>query len=248
VNAKKTNEAIFARIGDHTIMPSMLPRVLEPEVMDTAQDAADYDVMDNREPNERFCSDCLQFTRFERALDVGTGTALIPIEMCRRAPGLAMVGLDLADHMLALARRNVERAGLTARIELQKIDAKELPFDAGAFEAVVSNSIVHHIPDAAHALREMVRVTRRVLFVRDLLRPESAAEVSRLVALHGGEPASREREDVERHARQVALFDASLRAALTLDEIRALVAPLGIPISAVTQTSDRHFTLAHVKS
>jgi ubiquinone/menaquinone biosynthesis C-methylase UbiE len=226
----------------------MLPRVLEPEVMDTAQDAADYDVMDNREPNERFCADCLQFTHFERALDVGTGTALIPIEMCRRAPRLTIVGVDLADHMLALARRNVERAGLGARVELRKIDAKDLPFDAGAFEAVVSNSIVHHIPDPAHALREMVRVAARVLFVRDLLRPESDADVARLVALHGGEPASRAREDVERHARQIALLDASLRAALTLGEIRAMVAPLGIPESAVTQTSDRHFTLAHVKS
>src|SRR5512135_1624283 len=60
VTAKKTNEAIFARIDDHIIMPSMLARVLEPEVMDTAQEAADYDVMDNREPNERFASDCLQ--------------------------------------------------------------------------------------------------------------------------------------------------------------------------------------------
>ncbi len=226
----------------------MLPRVLEPEVMDTAQDAADYDVMDNREPNERFCADCLQFANFERALDVGTGTALIPIDMCRRAPRLTMVGVDLADHMLALAKRNVERAGLGARIALEKIDAKELPFDAGAFQAVVSNSIVHHIPDPAHALREMVRVAARVLFVRDLLRPDSDAEVSRLVTLHGGEPASREREDVERHARQVALLEASLRAALTLDEIRAMVAPLGIPHSAVTKTSDRHFTLAHVKS
>ena len=62
----------------------MLPRVLEPEVMDTAQEAADYDAMDNREPNDRFATDCLQFARFSpgaRSLDVGTGTALIPIAM-----------------------------------------------------------------------------------------------------------------------------------------------------------------------
>jgi hypothetical protein len=40
------------------------------------------------------------------------------------------------------------------------------------------------------------------------------------------------------------LFEASLRAALTLDEVRAMVLPLGIPESAVQRTSDRHFTLA----
>ena len=226
---------------------TLLPRVLEPEVMDTAQEAADYDAMDNRGPNEAFVTDCLQFATFDHALDVGTGTALIPIAMCKSAPNLAMIGVDLAEHMLELAKKNVERAGLASRVTLQKIDAKALPFGDGEIEAVVSNSIVHHIPAPTHALGEMVRVAKRVVFVRDLLRPETDAEVERLVALHGGEPASREPAAIEMHARQVALLDASLRAALTLDEARAMVAPFGVPASSVTQTSDRHWTLAHVK-
>ena len=215
--------------------------------MDSAQEAADYDAMDNRAPNDAFASDCLQFTTFARALDVGTGTALIPIAMCSRAPDLAMVGVDLAEHMLAIARKNVERAGLAARVGLQKIDAKALPFGDGEFEAVVSNSIIHHIPEPGHALGEMIRVAKRVVFVRDLVRPESDAEVKRLVALHGGEPASGEPAALEMHARQLALLDASLRAALTLSEVRAMVAPFDVPASAVTQTSDRHWTLAYVK-
>ncbi len=225
----------------------MLPRVLEPEVMDTAQEAADYDAMDNREPNERFASDCLRFARFStgaRALDVGTGTALLPIAMCERAPGVSFVAVDLADHMLALAKRNVEIARLGARVDVRKVDAKRLPFRDGEFDAVVSNSIVHHVPDPRVALAEMRRVAARVLFVRDLLRPESDAAVARLVALHGGEPASSAADDVARHARQVALLEASLRAALTVDEVRALVQDLGIPARAVSQTSDRHYTLA----
>ena len=226
---------------------TLLPRVLEPEVMDTAQEAADYDAMDNRGPNEAFAKDCLQFATFARALDVGTGTALIPIAMCAAATNLVMVGVDLAEHMLELARKNVERAGLAARVTLAKIDAKSLPFADGELEAVVSNSIVHHIPSPAHALGEMVRVAKRVVFVRDLVRPETDDEVKRLVALHGGVPASRDERAIEMHARQVALLDASLRAALTLEEVRAMVAPFGVPASSVTQTSDRHWTLAHIR-
>jgi hypothetical protein len=40
------------------------------------------------------------------------------------------------------------------------------------------------------------------------------------------------------------MFDASLRAALTLGEIRALVTPLGFPPDSVQATSDRHWTWA----
>jgi ubiquinone/menaquinone biosynthesis C-methylase UbiE len=224
----------------------VIARVLEPEVMDTAQEAADYDAMDHRGPNEAFAADCLQFTSFRRALDVGTGTALIPIAMCTRAASLEMLGVDLSAHMLELARKNVERAGLAERIHVKQIDAKALPFADGEFEAVVSNSIVHHIPDPAHALGEMIRVAKHVVFVRDLVRPETEADLKRLVALHGGATASQDEDATARHARQVALFEASLRAALTVDEVRALVAPLGVPAAAITQTSDRHWTLAYL--
>ena len=225
----------------------MIARVLEPEVMDSAQEAADYDAMDHRGPNEAFATDCLQFAAFSRALDVGTGTALIPIAMCSKAPSLEMVGVDLAEHMLELARKNVDRAGLASRIELQKIDAKALPFGDGEFDAVVSNSIVHHIPEPAHALGEMIRVAKRVVFVRDLVRPETDADVKRLVTLYGGVPASSDAAAIDKHARQIALFDASLRAALAVDEVRAMVAPFGVPAEAVTQTSDRHWTIAYEK-
>jgi ubiquinone/menaquinone biosynthesis C-methylase UbiE len=145
--------------------------------------------------------------------------------------------------MLALARANVDRAGLAARIELRKGDGKRLPFADSTFVAVMSNSIVHHIPEPKSALEEALRVTRRGgrLFFRDLLRPETDAEVRRLVDLHGppagGGPASEH---------QRALFDASFRAALTLDEVRSIVDDLGLCRNCVVQTSDRHWTFASV--
>ena len=42
----------------------MLERVLEPEVMDTAEEARDYDSMDHAAVNTRFCDDFLQFATF----------------------------------------------------------------------------------------------------------------------------------------------------------------------------------------
>lgn len=226
----------------------MLPRVLEPEVMDTPEEARDYDAMDHAEVNARFCDDLLASGPVRRVLDVGTGTAQIPIALCARAAEAEIVAIDLADHMLALGRENVARAGLSARIRLERVDAKALPYADGAFETVVSNSIVHHIPSPEGVLREMWRVTAPGgrLFVRDLHRPSADAEVDRLVALYGGVRPSAE-ELTASFDHQLALFRASLHAALTVDEVRALVAPLGIAPAAVAMTSDRHWTLSCVK-
>lgn len=234
----------------------MLARVLEPEVMDTADEARDYDAMDHAEVNVRFCDDVLRFASAggrppldqrtpPRVLDVGTGTAQIPVALCGRAPAVSVVAIDLAASMLAIARENVARAGLSGRVRLELVDAKRSSYEDGAFGATISNSIVHHIPEPAAVLAEMWRVTARggLLFVRDLHRPESAEEVDRLVALYGGTPPA-DPSKLASFEHQRALFRASLCAALTVPEVAAMVAPLGIPASAVTKTSDRHWTLA----
>jgi ubiquinone/menaquinone biosynthesis C-methylase UbiE len=231
-----------------------LDRVLEPEVMDTAQEASDYDAMDHREVNTRFVDDLLAVQPAPgHVLDVGTGTALIPVELCRRASGANVDAIDLAAHMLELAKRNVARAGLDGRVRPALQDAKKAGWPQGAFDTVMSNSIVHHIPDPREVLAEMWRLTRAggVLFVRDLARPDGDGRVRELVATYAAVPANLARHESGLHAmheRQRDLFEASLRAALTVDEVQAMVAPLGIAASDVRMTSDRHWTLACRKS
>jgi len=67
-------------------------------------------------------------------LDVGVGVASLAIAMCRTWPALAVVGLDVADAPLGVARENVARAGLADRIELRKTAVQELR-DEAAFAA-----------------------------------------------------------------------------------------------------------------
>jgi ubiquinone/menaquinone biosynthesis C-methylase UbiE len=226
----------------------MLPRTLEPEVMDTAEEARDYDAMDHGEVNRLFVDDFLRTVEAgphrERlhdtdpleVLDVGTGTAQIPIELCTRPVACRVVAIDLAGEMLRLAERNVAVAGLGNRILPQRADAKRLPWPDGRFPAVMSNSIVHHIPEPKQALAEMLRVLAPggVLFVRDLLRPDDLDTLDRLVATYAG----------DENAHQQQMFRDSLHAALTLDELRGLLAELGAPPEWAAQTSDRHWTIA----
>ncbi len=222
-----------------------LTRVLEPEVMDTEEEARDYDAMDHREVNLRFCDDLLAEGPIGASvLDVGTGTAQIPIELCRREPTTKIVAIDLAEHMLALGAENVDRAGLTSRVALAKVDAKRTPYASGSFTATISNSIIHHIPEPRDVLSEMLRVTAAggLIFVRDLCRPSSKREIDRLVELYAGRPPT-DPAGIPSFERQRELFRASLGAALTPDEVLELARDAGLAGCHVRMTSDRHWTL-----
>lgn len=226
----------------------MLTRTLEPEVMDTAEEAEDYDSMDHSQVNQRFVDDWyaaglafrLSLQELTPLLDVGTGTALIPIEYCQRFTDLRIVAIDLADEMLKLARRNVERAGFRDRIDLLLVDAKGILAKDGQFPGVVSNSIIHHIPNPIESFREMARVLAPggLLFVRDLLRPETELELERLVATYAGNATARQRQ----------LFRQSLHAALTVEEVQEILTQVGLQECGVAATSDRHWTVCGRKS
>lgn len=224
----------------------MIPRVLEPEVMDSAEEAEDYDAMGHGEVNRQFVDDFLAAWGADDAsavggprtvLDVGTGTAQIPIELVQRDRGAwAVTAIDLAEEMLRLAARNVKKAGHSASIHLECVDAKTLPFPDRCFEAVMSNSIIHHIPEPVTTLREMARVCQPggLIFVRDLFRPASEAEIERLVETYAGDESPRQQQ----------LFRQSLWAALTVEEVATLLEEVGLPDESVTATSDRHWTIA----
>ncbi len=228
--------------------------------MDSPAEASDYDAMDHSAVNRLFVTDFL-FAALDAGLisepspaaddefvshgptfdvlDLGTGSAQIPIELCRRSPRVRVMAADQAVAMLEVARLNVELASLRERIQLSHVDAKATPYADGMFAAVMSNSIVHHIPEPNCVLAEAVRVVRPggLLFFRDLLRPSDDATLQRLVAQYAG--------DCNDHQR--AMFAASLHAALTLDEIRGLVASLGFSPESVEATSDRHWTWSATK-
>jgi 2-polyprenyl-3-methyl-5-hydroxy-6-metoxy-1,4-benzoquinol methylase len=218
----------------------MIPRVLESEAMDAPEEVVGYDAMDHSEVNARFVGDFLGAhgpCRGGEILDAGTGTARIPITLARADPGARILALDLSENMLALAAVNIASSGLAERIRCLRGDVKGLEPVLGQarFEGVISNTIIHHIPEPAVALAAMKdRVAPGgTLMVRDLARPASQGKVARLVLGYAG------RETLEARA----LFKASLHAALTLEEIRQITRALALPSGCVAMTSDRHWTL-----
>lgn len=226
----------------------MIERILEPEVMDTPAEAMDYDDMDHHAVNQLFVDDLIAFLGVEPdhdakmidILDLGTGTARIPIILADRIPQCRIMGADAAVAMLDVAKINIDIAGLLDRVQLVRLDAKNNEYEDGFFTGVMSNSIIHHIPEPLSVLQESVRVVEPGgwLFFRDLLRPESTQQLNELVSTYCG-------NEIESSQK---MFADSLHAALSLEEMRSLVASLGFPEETVQQTSDRHWTWAAQKA
>ena len=217
---------------------SQLERILEVEFMDTAEEAAGYDAMDHSLVNARFVADFLAEHGPARGgwyADIGTGTGLIPLILAIADRGSRIKAVDGASHMLAVGSRHVAEAGLQYRIVMDQQDAKKMNFADGSFESVISNSIIHHIPNPESVLREMVRILEPggTLFIRDLARPVDATRLSEIVERYasGAPPIAKK------------MFEESLHAALTVREVAEMVRPMGIPGSCVAMTSDRHWTL-----
>jgi ubiquinone/menaquinone biosynthesis C-methylase UbiE len=225
-----------------------LPRKLEPEVMETPEEADDYDAMDHAHVNQVFVDDFLGSVtsnglmenlrglgRPLEILDVGTGTAQIPIELCRRFVPCNITAIDLSEAMIEVANRNVDASGLEGRIRVLRVDAKRLPYAEESFDAVISNSIVHHIPQPKSIFAESWRVLspRGLLFLRDLLRPDSIKSLDHLVATYAGDA----------NERQSQMFRDSLHASLTIDEVQDFLTATGLPKTWARQTSDRHWSV-----
>lgn len=85
-----------------------------------------------------------------RVLDVATGPGYAAREAAER--GAVATGVDIADELLALARRN------GGGVRFLPGDAEDLPFAERSFEALVCNFAINHFPRPERAIEEFARV------------------------------------------------------------------------------------------
>lgn len=216
-----------------------MERVLEPEVMDDDDEAAAYDAMDFAETDGLFADAASALAPPAggaplRVLDLGTGTAKIPILLATARPDVRVLAIDLAESMLRLARARVERAGLAGRVTLAHMDAKSPALEPGSFDLVMSSSVAHHLPEPAALFVAAARLVRPggAVLVRDLARPATVADAHAVVA----------RVSPDASPEQARLFFESLCAALEPGEVRAMLDGAGLFDVTVRMATDRHWS------
>lgn len=93
----------------------------------------------------------------DRVLDVATGIGEPALLAARRvAPTGHVVGTDIAPGMIELARERAAEAGVD-NVEFVEVDAEELEFPDGQFDAVLSRFGLMFFPDLAEALGRIRR-------------------------------------------------------------------------------------------
>lgn len=104
--------------------------------------------------------------RGETVLDIGSGGGIDCFEASRRVgPSGRVIGIDMTDEMLAIARRNAQVVASNlgyphSNVEFRKGMADGLPVDADSVDLIISNCVINLAPDKRKVFREMYRVLR----------------------------------------------------------------------------------------
>lgn len=217
-----------------------MERVREPELMDDDAQAEAYAVADFAGVNQGFVDGfAARFAGFtgRRFVDLGCGPADIPIRLARRYADATVVGVDGARAMLALGEDAVRTADLSSRIRLVCARLPDPLPDTPRFDAVVSNSLLHHLHDPAVLWHEVLALGApgAAVWIMDLTRPASTDDARHLVDTY----AAGEREVLRTD------FYHSLLAAFTPDEIRDQLRAAGLDRALeLAVVSDRHVVVS----
>ncbi len=171
-------------------------------------------------------------------IDLGCGPADITIRMCRALPELRATAVDASGPMLDLGGRAASQAGLADRLALHTA-ALPLPPPQRGYDAIISNSLLHHLPDPMILWEEVKRQayepskgTSRV-YIMDLLRPADTQTAQGLVDTYApGEP----------EILRVDFYN-SLLAAYRPSEIQDQLAQAGLSQLVVETPTDRHIVV-----
>jgi ubiquinone/menaquinone biosynthesis C-methylase UbiE len=173
-------------------------------------------------------------------LDLGCGPADISIRFARAYPECLIHGVDGSPAMLRFGRLAAARepVGIASRVKLILGRLPEAALPLGEYAVIISNSLLHHLPDPGVLWNTVKRfaASQTLVMVMDLLRPESQEEARHLMDQYAGEePLILQRD-----------FYNSLLAAFTLREIRQQLADAGLEHLLVDRISDRHGVVAGI--
>src|SRR5690554_6714698 len=94
-------------------------------------------------------------------LDIATGTGDLAIQFAEKTTIEQIIGLDLSEGMLSVARKKVSDKPISKRIKFIQGDSEALPFDDNHFDAITVSFGIRNFEDLDKGLSEILRVLRK---------------------------------------------------------------------------------------
>ena len=213
----------------------MIERTPEPDLMNDITQAEAYAATDFSEPHDAFARMFSErFPDFESGavLDLGCGTADVIVRFARMYPYTSITGIDGAGAMLSIAKKEIKQERLSERIKLHKCILPDNELSLTKFDAVISNSLLHHLKDPIVMWDTIKKCAKEnaPVFAMDLMRPESEVRAGELLEMHASDAPEILQKD----------FYNSLLASYTLDEVKEQLKDSGLSNLTVEAVSDRH--------
>ena len=195
-----------------------------------------------------------QLNAGETVLDLGSGGGIDVLLSARRVgPTGKAYGLDMTDEMLALARENQRKSGLT-NVEFLKGEIENIPLPDNSVDVVISNCVINLSADKDRVLREAFRVLKpggRFAVSDVVTRGEMPPEIRQSVLLWVGCLAGALEENDYRNKLAAAGF-AEIGVEPTriyrVDDAREFLAGQGIDVDAIAPQVDGKFLSAFVRA
>ena len=190
----------------------------------------------------------------ETVLDLGSGGGIDVLLSARRVgPAGKAYGLDMTDEMLALARENQRKAGVS-NVEFLKGEIEAIPLPDRSVDVVISNCVINLSADKDAVLREAFRVLRpggRLAVSDVVVRGDVPAEIRRSVELWIGCVAGALAESEYRAKLDRAGFEAidvEPTRVYKVDDAREMLARDGIDAGAIAAVVDGKFMSAFIRA
>jgi SAM-dependent methyltransferase len=190
----------------------------------------------------------------QTVLDLGSGGGIDVLLSARRVgPAGKVYGLDVTDEMLALARENQQRAGVT-NVEFLKGSIEAIPLPDSSVDVIISNCVINLAADKDAALREAFRVLKpggRFAVSDVIVHGDVPADVRRSMELWVGCVAGALRDSEYQEKLAAAGFtDVSVEPwrEYSLDDARTFLASGGLDVDALASQVDGKIASAFIRA
>ncbi len=190
----------------------------------------------------------------EIVLDLGSGGGIDVLLSARRVgPSGKAYGLDMTDEMLALARENQSKAGVT-NVEFLKGEIEHIPLPDESVDVIISNCVINLSADKDRVLREAFRVLKpggRFAVSDVVTRGEVPAEIRKSVLLWAGCVAGALDESEYRAKLAAAGFEAvdiEPTRIYRVEDAQAFLAEQGIDARVIAPQVDGKFMSAFIRA